>query len=254
MKSINLLSVKLIMRAKWTTVLVVLVGGLALQSGCVHQPELTDLVTNNDPNNNNNNDTGKSGCDPNIVYFENDILPILTSSCAKSGCHDLETAKKDVILNDYENIINTGEVDMEKFDPYDSKLYEEIIDTKEPMPPLDNPQLTSYQKDLIRKWIMQGAKNNRCDDECDTTNVTYSGTIQQTLAKYCVNCHSGSSPQGGIALATYNEVKVKVLDQSLLGAVKHQSGYSPMPKNSSRLPDCELKQIQIWVDNGALND
>ena len=33
-------------------------------------------------------DTMGIPCDPDVVYFDRDLLPILKSNCAKSGCHD----------------------------------------------------------------------------------------------------------------------------------------------------------------------
>jgi hypothetical protein len=37
----------------------------------------------------------------------------------------------------------------------------------------------------------------------------------------------------------------------LRGVVNHLDGFSKMPKDRAKLPDCELKQINLWLDNGA---
>ena len=72
-------------------------------------------------------DTTSTGtpCDPNIVYFERDILPILTTNCAFAGCHNATSASDGVKLDNYQNVISTGKV--KAFKPNDSKLYKVII-------------------------------------------------------------------------------------------------------------------------------
>ena len=45
---------------------------------------------------------------------------------------------------------------------------------------------------------------------CDTTNVTYSKTIQPILSSQCYTCHEGSTPTGGLILTDYNSVMVVV--------------------------------------------
>jgi len=90
--------------------------------------------------------------------------------------------------------------------------------------------------------------------ECDTLNVTYSGTIAPIMETSCNDCHGGSSPSANISTDTYDGLKEIADDGSLWGAVNHEDNYSPMPKDRPKLNDCDLKQIQIWIDNGALND
>lgn len=249
--------------ASFRSVMVFMIAGLGMfgltQWGCVHQPDLrTDInpividTTGNDTTNNGGNDTtNQDPCDPDTVYFENDILPIIVSSCAKSGCHDAQSHKEGVILTDYSKIIQTGKV--RAFRPDNSELWEVIVETdpEKIMPPPGEPQLSSEQKNMIRKWIEQGALNNKCNSGCDTANVTFSGRIQPLINKLCVNCHSGTAPQGGVSLKTYNDVRTAALNQSLLGSIQHSSGYSPMPKGGKKLSDCEIHAVEIWVKNGA---
>jgi hypothetical protein len=40
----------------------------------------------------------------------------------------------------------------------------------------------------------------------------------------------------------------------LMGSITWASGFSPMPKNASKMPDCEIQKIQKWIDQGALNN
>ena len=49
-------------------------------------------------------------CDPDTVYFENEILPLIISSCATTDCHDKLTDEQEVLLVDYASIIEYGEI------------------------------------------------------------------------------------------------------------------------------------------------
>ena len=44
-----------------------------------------------------------TSCSPDTVYFHQTILPLITSNCAMSGCHDAISKKDGVILTDYTN-------------------------------------------------------------------------------------------------------------------------------------------------------
>ena len=106
----------------------------------------------------------------------------------------------------------------------------------------------------IQKWINQGAKNNSCTSACDASVFTYSGAIKPMLDTKCVGCHSASSPGGNINLSTYAAVRPLALNGKLYGSIAHQTGFSPMPKNSAKLSDCEITQVQRWIAAGSLNN
>ena len=90
---------------------------------------------------------------------------------------------------------------------------------------------------------------------CDTLNVTYSKTIKPILQSNCyTSCHTGSNPNSGFRLDTYAGVKAKVDGGRLYGAVAHLPGFSAMPKGRPSLPQCDISQIKIWIDAGALNN
>lgn len=89
--------------------------------------------------------------------------------------------------------------------------------------------------------------------ECDTLNVSYSGTIAPIMNTNCNDCHGGSSPAANVKTDTYDDLKTIADDDRLWGVVNHEAGYSPMPKDRPKLNDCNLKKIRVWLDNGALN-
>jgi len=91
--------------------------------------------------------------------------------------------------------------------------------------------------------------------ECDTTNVTFSGTIFPLINSNCTSCHSGSAPQGNILLEDYTTISAAAAipagqPGSLYGAISHDPGNSPMPKNGTQLSDCKIKQVKVWIDAG----
>lgn len=193
-------------------------------------------------------------CSQDTVYFENDILPIFVSNCAKSGCHDASSKREGIQTTDYKTIRK----EIRPFDPKESELYEVMSTTnqKKIMPPPPASPLTSAQLALIEKWINQGALNNKCEDNtnCDTQNVTYSGIIKPMMAKYCTGCHSGNAPLGNIDLSTYTNVAKYAKAGSLHGSIAYLNGYVPMPQGGSKLSQCQIDQVKSWIDAGALNN
>jgi uncharacterized membrane protein len=193
-------------------------------------------------------------CDPNTVYFNQQVLPILISNCSMSGCHDVSSHQDGVVLTSYSSVMSTA--DVRPYYPTSSKIYRVLNETdpskRMPRPP-QNP-LTQQQKDLIFKWIQQGAKDLYCQNSCDSNSFTYSGAIKQIIADKCQGCHSGSSPAYNIDLSTYNGVKAKVNDGKLWGSINQLAGYFPMPKNGNKLSDCEIAQFRKWIAAGAPNN
>jgi len=198
-------------------------------------------------------------CDPDTVYFEKDLLPILASSCATSGCHDA-TATEDIRLDSYAAVMASGIVT--PYDPDESEMYEVIIETdsSDRMPPPPALYLPQEQIQLVYKWIEQGAQNLFCDEDCDTVNVTFSETIWQgIIQKHCFGCHNGASASGGIFLEDYQDVKAAAEIPagqygSLMGTVTHSQGNSAMPKNQDQLSACKITQLTKWIENGTPNN
>jgi hypothetical protein len=196
-------------------------------------------------------------CSPDSVYFENDVLPLIVSNCAMSGCHDANTAAEGVILNSYENIMATGEVRAGR--PSNSEIYEKIVDNDldDRMPPPPASALSSTQIALIRDWIDQGALNNSCENTstaCDTSNVTLASSVRPILTQYCQGCHNNTSASGGVNLEDYSGLKTVADDGRLLGAVRQEAGYSAMPQGQGKISDCNIGILEIWIRNGALNN
>lgn len=91
---------------------------------------------------------------------------------------------------------------------------------------------------------------------CDTSNVTYAASIAPVMTQYCAysGCHGGAAPASGIDLSSYAGVQVTALNGKLVSVIEHKSGFSAMPKNGSKLTDCTINKIRVWVGNGAKNN
>lgn len=92
---------------------------------------------------------------------------------------------------------------------------------------------------------------------CDLTNVTFAATVTPILQASCFSCHSNSNAAGsggGIKIQNYADVVTLAKNGKLMGTVTHASGYQAMPQGGGKLTDCEINQLQKWIDNGTLNN
>ena len=88
---------------------------------------------------------------------------------------------------------------------------------------------------------------------CDTSDITYSQTVVPLLGTYgCTGCHSGSSASAGIRLDSYDEV-VRWQDR-MIGSIRHDAGFSRMPRGGGKMSDCEITQIETWLNDGSPNN
>jgi hypothetical protein len=121
---------------------------------------------------------------------------------------------------------------------------------------------------LVSVIIFQGCVYHKGDEQypfvCDTTHVQYSVEIKAILDQNCatINCHEGPDCFSGYNLYDYETISGLALDTSLftdgllLAAVMHEdgleaNGLTPMPKDKSKLQDCDINKIAAWVHNGA---
>jgi hypothetical protein len=83
---------------------------------------------------------------------------------------------------------------------------------------------------------------------CDTTNVTFYGSIKPILETKCYSCHQGSNPSAGINLQ--NEAIVSSNAELILKTVRYDSDVIGMPIGE-KLPECQIKKIEIWFKKGG---
>lgn len=89
---------------------------------------------------------------------------------------------------------------------------------------------------------------------CDTLKVTYSGSIVPLLDNNCLGCHSlteSHNKGGDVVLEGYSNV-VNARD-AVIQSINH-IGPNPMPKDAGKLKNCLIRQFEIWVDSGYLDN
>lgn len=112
--------------------------------------------------------------------------------------------------------------------------------------------------------VLQSCYNDKRDqlypapvnNTCDTTNVTYSGTVSAIMSANCASsgCHNSATNSAGYSLDNYNGVRAAAIGPRFFGAINHAPGFSPMPKTGAKLSDCDIKKLSVWVAAGAPNN
>lgn len=230
--------------------LIALVAGLFF--ACKHQVVNPDDSGSGGGNNNgggtDTTGTGGGTGGSSLVCFEGDILPLFQSGCAISGCHDSKTKAEGYVFDTYANITKKG---VKPGNPDASKILQ-VIKSGE-MPPKGYTDFTADQISLISKWIEEGAQNTTNCAGCDSAVFTYSGAVAPIMTTNCTGCHSSTNASGGINLSTYAGVKTVALNGRLMGAINKAPGYIAMPP-SGTLSDCNIQQLQKWIDAGTPNN
>jgi mono/diheme cytochrome c family protein len=91
-------------------------------------------------------------------------------------------------------------------------------------------------------------------NDCSDDEVSYRTDIIPILQNNCFGCHGEGINTGGVTLEGYGNTLKYVENGRLLGAIKRESGFSPMPQGAAMLPECPIRQIESWIDDGAANN
>ena len=95
--------------------------------------------------------------------------------------------------------------------------------------------------------------------------VSYKADVLPILQQNCYRCHNAANYQI-LTKNTFNmEVFAKVQYYAspangingtsfLVGNIRHDSGFVPMPYDGGKLNDCQIAIIKAWVDAGALDN
>lgn len=87
------------------------------------------------------------------------------------------------------------------------------------------------------------------DDPGDpiTELKTYTGDVKSIIDNNCVSCHGGSSPQAGLRLETYQQVRNSAENGNLIPRMNNPT--NPMPQGGL-LPAATRAIIDAWADDG----
>jgi cytochrome c553 len=184
---------------------------------------------------------------PDICFQEN-VLPIFVSKCSMSGCHNSNDHEAGYDFSNYDGIMKG----VTKGHPLQSEVYNAIKGNNPSMPV--GEKLDQKDVSIIRIWIKMGAQNTSNCTRCDTANYSYSSRIKPLMITWCVGCHNSGSAGGGYDLSTYSGVSSSVVSNRLPGALQHLTGFSPMPKNTNKLSDCDINAVLKWINVGYPNN
>lgn len=90
--------------------------------------------------------------------------------------------------------------------------------------------------------------------ECLVEGVTYSQDVLPIIQNECYGCHDAATRNAGVNLEGYDKLKIYADNEFLLGVIRHESNFSPMPQNAPQLLDCEIAKIEEWIKQGAENN
>lgn len=100
----------------------------------------------------------------------------------------------------------------------------------------------SCEKEPLSETPME----DEMDTACETSGVTYESDIK-SLFSGCQgsSCHGSGS---GREMTNYLTTKAYAEQGRILGALNREAGFSPMPKNGSKLAQCSIDKVKAWID------
>jgi len=187
-------------------------------------------------------------CDTAIVYFEEELYPVLLANCTNSGCHDTESQTASVDLSSYEALIQSDIVNLSE--PVNSKLYQVIRgpvqqngnknSSVSQMPPAPAQPLSDRIQAQVLNWIRQGARDTSCPSACDTVDVGYTSTIKPLINTSCLSCHLPPEPAAGMDFTQYEVIR----------DMTHHGGFI----NNPRVTTCDSIKFELWLAKGTPED
>lgn len=164
-----------------------------------------------------------------LISYQKVYQEVLRPRCI--SCHSAEGNNRGGInLETYENVFAAA-----------AKIDNSIKTGSMPRP--KNKPLTTEQKDLILKWIADGAQF----EPTPVVVVSYEKVFQEVLRPRCINCHSNAGGnRGGVNLETFENVSAAAakIEETI------KSGSMPRPKTKPLTPE-QKDLILKWIAEGA---
>ncbi len=218
--------------------------------------------------------------DPNAagVSFTKDVLPVLTKNCG--GCHgDAGNPKGRLKLTSFDNVKKGGAKGalLTVNNANQSLIMLRIAGPdNQKMPPGNRPRLANEEIQTIRDWINQGAKDDSNDPKVagkpkemanivvpkatGKETVSFTKDIAPFMVNFCMGCHSGKDPKGGLLLTSVNNLmkggdsgRVIIpgdLEGSRLFRLVGGLEAPRMPQNQARITRKNYNDLKKWFLEG----
>lgn len=88
-----------------------------------------------------------------------------------------------------------------------------------------------------------------CPDE-----ISYASDIATILATSCntSGCHNAAGGSAGFVFENHSQVSDNAT--MILNVIRHEAGFSPMPKFAAKLSDEQINKVACWIEQGKLNN
>jgi hypothetical protein len=87
-----------------------------------------------------------------------------------------------------------------------------------------------------------------------TAAVSYANDIVPVLENQCYTCHSGLAQSGG-GIILDNHTNFSAYGTLVLAAISKQPNEAKfMPQGGSRLDNCFIQKLQVWINRGSNNN
>ncbi len=217
------------------------------------------------------------------VSFVKQVAPLLVSKCGR--CH-VTDRKGQFGMASFAELMKGPPAGVVIFpgDPVGSRLIE-VIESGDM--PRGGGKLTSQEFDLLKKWIIEGARFDGADPSMNLASlgaaatqesmkievatatgkekVSFSRDIAPVLVQECANCHGyGQRPSGALNMTTFRGLlnggdsgppilPGKPAESLLIKKIKGQAG-DRMPLRRPPLSDSVIAQFETWIAEGAKFD
>lgn len=88
------------------------------------------------------------------------------------------------------------------------------------------------------------------DLACDTTSVTFTPVVSDLVSNSCATTGCHVSETGRVSLTNYDEIKASVDN----GTFQQRALINQDMPPSGPLSSCDIKQMNTWINQGALNN
>jgi hypothetical protein len=92
------------------------------------------------------------------VSFLHQVYPFLQVTCSYAGCHSAESQAGGIIIADYPSLAQ--DIGLVLAGNPDGSILVQMLEGKLPHSPLVYWKVNDNQKNGIRQWILEGARNN----------------------------------------------------------------------------------------------